>query len=185
MNIGVVSRRFAKALLDFAKISKAEDKVYEEMKTLSAHYVDVPALRRAISNPVLERGKKLDLLLEAAGGKDTTSKETRRFFSLVLENKREEFLQFMAWSYIDLYREDKKILMGRLTTAVPSPVLVGSLERMARLLTHGSVELEQKINPSLIGGYIIELAGLRLDASVVSQLKSIKDQFIAKNRRIV
>lgn len=184
MNIGVVSRRFAKALLDFAKIDKAEDKVYEEMKSLSAHYTEVPALRRAISNPVLERSRKLDLLLEAAGGKDT-SKETRRFFNLVLENKREEFLQFMAWSYIDLYREDKKILMGRLTTAVPSPVLVGFLERMARLLTHGSVELEQKIDPSLMGGYIIELAGLRLDASVVTQLKSIKDQFIAKNRRIV
>lgn len=184
MNTGVVSRRFAKALLEYAKADKVEDKVYEEMKTLSAHYAEVPALRQAIGNPVLARSKKLTLLQEAAGG-DGVSKETRRFFELVLEDKREDFLQFMAWSYIDLYRDDKKILMGRLTTAVPSPKLVSYLERMAHLLTHGTIELEQKIDPSLIGGYIIELAGNRLDASVVTQLKSIKDQFIARNRRIV
>ncbi len=184
MNTGVVSRRFAKALLDYAKLEKVEEKVYEEMKILSGHFAEVPSLGHAITNPVLARSKKLDLLVEAAGGKDVC-KETRRFFELVLESKREDFLQFMAWSYIDLYREDKKILMGRLTTAVPSPKLVAYLERMARLLTHGTVELEQKIDRSLIGGYIIELAGTRLDASVTSQLKSIKDQFIARNRRIV
>ena len=42
MNTGVVSRRFAKALLAYAKGEGLEDKVYKEVKTLAAHFAEVP-----------------------------------------------------------------------------------------------------------------------------------------------
>ena len=51
--------------------------------------------------------------------------------------------------------------------------------------THENVELDARIDPDIIGGYIIELSGYRLDASVANQLKRVKQQFIARNRRIV
>ena len=54
MNTGVVSMRYAKALLAYAKAQKVEDRVYEEVKTLAGHYVSLPDLRRAIENPVLD-----------------------------------------------------------------------------------------------------------------------------------
>ena len=108
-----------------------------------------------------------------------------RFLSLVLEDRREKFLQFMMWSYIDLYQEDKHILFGKLTTAVHSPRLVEHLQRLAGKVTNGEVILEEKVDKNLIGGYIIELDGFRLDSSVANQLKRVKQQFIAKNRRIV
>ena len=108
-----------------------------------------------------------------------------RFLSLVLEDRREKVLQFMMWSYIDLYQEDKHILIGKLTTAVSSPKLVAHLQKLAAEKTHGEVILEEKVDKSLIGGYIIELGGFRLDSSVANQLKRVKQQFIAKNRRIV
>lgn len=184
MNTGVVSMRYAKALLAYAKAQQKEDMVYQEAKLLAVHYTEVPGLRRAIENPVLETEQKLNLLCEAAGGK-TVSDELKRFFNLVLEERREKFLQFMIWSYIDLYREEKHILIGRLTTAVPSPKLISHLEQMASERTHGTVELEAKVDPNLIGGYIIELSGYRMDASVANQLKRVKRQFIARNRRIV
>ncbi len=184
MNTGVVSRRFAKALLAYAKGEGLEDKVCKEVKTLAAHFAEVPALRRAVENPVLERSKKLELLCEASGGKDVSQVMTR-FLSLVLEDRREKFLQFMMWSYIDLYQEDKHILFGKLTTAVHSPRLVEHLQRLAGKVTNGEVILEEKVDKNLIGGYIIELDGFRLDSSVANQLKRVKQQFIAKNRRIV
>ena len=97
MNTGVVSMRYAKALLAYADAQGKEDQVYEEVKTLADHYVTVPGLRRAVENPVLDIETKLQLLQEAAGGKDV-SEELKRFFRLVLEAKREKFLQFMTWS---------------------------------------------------------------------------------------
>lgn len=156
MNTGVVSRRFAKALLAYAKGEGLEDKVYKEVKTLAAHFAEVPGLRRAVENPVLERSKKLELLCEASGGKDVSQVMTR-FLSLVLED----------------------------TTAVSSPKLVAHLQKLASEKTHGEVILEEKVDKGLIGGYIIELGGFRLDSSVANQLKRVKQQFIAKNRRIV
>lgn len=184
MNTGVVSMRFAKALIAYAKANGKEGQVYEEMKTLATYYTDVPDLRRAIENPVLDADKKLDLLCEAAGGKNV-SDELKRFFKLVLDRRREKFLQFMAWSYIDLYREDKNILMGKLITAVPSKRLVQHLADFVRKQTQSKLELDTEIDPNIIGGYVIEVAGYRLDASVANQLKRVKQQFIARNRRIV
>ena len=126
MNTGVVSRRYAKALLAYAKTVNKEDKVYQEMKRLATYFDRVADLRHAVENPVLDVQTKLKLLHEAAGGANV-SDELMRFFSLVLEEKREKFLQFMTWSYIDLYREDKNILIGKLMTAVPTTILQSGL----------------------------------------------------------
>ena len=122
---------------------------------------------------------------EARAKGEDVSEELKRFFRLVLEAKREKFLQFMTWSYIDLYREEKHILIGKLTTAVPSERLVQHLVELIGARTHENVELDARIDPNIIGGYIIELSGFRLDASVANQLKRVKQQFIARNRRIV
>ena len=128
--------------------------------------------------------KKEKLLCEATG-KEKVSDELEDFFRLVLEKKREKFLHFMLWSYIDLYHEDKNILTGKLITAVPSEHLVQRMVGWISAKTHGKVELETNVNPNLIGGYIIEIEGTRLDASIAHQLACVKQQFIARNRRIV
>lgn len=184
MDIGVVSKRYAKALLAYAKAQGKEDTVYNEVRLLAGHLMAVPELRRALENPILDVQRKMALLCEAARG-TSVSEELQRFFQLVLEAKREKFLQFMAWSYIDLYREDKHIFSGRLITAVPSERLVKHLSELIGERTHGTVEIEARTDESLIGGYIIELDGFRLDASVQNQLKRVRQQFLARNKRIV
>lgn len=184
MNTGVVSKRFAKALLDFATERGKEEVVYREAKALASQYFLVPDLDRTISNPMLEKDKKLALLKVAAGG-DKISAELVRFFELVLDSKREAFLQFMMWTYISLYREAKNIVTGKLITAVPSERLVKHLESLIGDRNNKTVELESMIDPSIIGGFIIEAQGYRMDASVSNQLERVKRQFINKNRRIV
>ena len=133
---------------------------------------------------MVKRKAKLDLLVEASGGKDV-SEEMKRFLQLVIDGKREKFLHFMTWSFIDQYRERKHILMGKLTTAVDAPELVKHLEKLGSLKTDSTVVIKSNIDPSIIGGYIMEIDGYRLDASVANQLRNIRRQFIDKNRRIV
>ena len=183
MNTGVVSKRYAKALLDFAMARGNEEKIYKEVETLAGHFANVPDLKRTIENPVLTRKAKLDLLIEASGG--NVSEEMKRFLKLVIDGKREKFLHFMTWSFIDQYRERKHILMGKLTTAVEAPELVKHLEKLGSLKTDSNVVIKSNIDPSIIGGYIMEIDGYRLDASVANQLRNIRRQFIDKNRRIV
>ena len=91
MNIGVVSKRYAKALLDFAIARGNEEKIYKEVETLAGHFGNVPDLKKTIENPVVTRKAKLDLLIEASGGKNV-SEEMKRFLQLVIDGKREKFL---------------------------------------------------------------------------------------------
>ena len=184
MNTGVISKRYAKALYLFAKESKQEKLVYREMSTLADSYLQVPALRKALDNPLLSVEAKIDLLRSASGG--NVSKETERFFALVLKEHREKFIQFMACSYVDLYRKQNNILIGRLVTATPVDKRIEDRMRMMIVKgTQGTVEFETVVEPSIEGGFILDVDFNRLDASVATQLNRIHRQFMEKNRKIV
>lgn len=68
MNVGMISKRYAKALLQYAMENKAEDKVYSEMKQLEAAFAAEPRMRMAMDNPTLTAKDKLDLMKAAVGG---------------------------------------------------------------------------------------------------------------------
>ena len=184
MNTGVIAVRYAKALLEYAKKQSKKEIVYAEVKVLVEHFSTMPELKRAIDNPVLSSDEKLRLLQQAAGG-DSVSEEMKRFFALVLKGRREKYLQLMMYSYIDLYLNDKNIILGKLTTAVASDKLMTHFENLFSKKLNGQVKIETRVDEKLIGGYIIELAGYRMDASVANQLERVKQQFIERNRRIV
>ena len=184
MYIGAISTRYAKALLAFAGDAGVASAVYQEALTLRRSFRDVPELRQAMENPVLKSDDKLTLLVQACGGKVT--EETRKFFRLVLKEKREKFLMYIVQSYIDLYRKQEKIRVGKLTTAVPiAPEEVERIRKIVVDYAGGTAEFATKVDPDIEGGFIFEINTYRLDASVASQMRRIKRQFIEKNRRIV
>ena len=151
---------------------KLEDAVYQDMQTLAKSYVKVPQLRFTIDNPMLAKDKKKMLLLTACGEKYTTL--TERFVELVLDEDRENILQFMANSYITLYRQQKNVIRGRLITATTvSPDTEQKMRQMVESRTKGTVEFESEVNPDIIGGFILEYDTYRMDASVKSKLNSI------------
>ena len=93
MDIGVISVRYARALLKSATDQKLEEKVYQEMMTIAKSYLEVPQLRQTIDNPMLSKDKKQMLLLTAVGEKP--SELTKSFIQLVLKEDRENVMQKM------------------------------------------------------------------------------------------
>ena len=172
MDIGVISMRYARALLKSATDQKLEDTVYQEMMTVAKSYLDVPALRHTIDNPMLSKDKKEALLIVAAGEKP--SELTKAFIALVLKEDRENVMQFMANSYITLYRKQKNVIRGKLTTA--ARVTAETEQKMRQMVeskTNGTVEFETEVDPDIIGGFILEYDTYRMDASVKSKLNNI------------
>ena len=172
MDIGVISVRYARALLNSATDAKVEAGIYAEMQTLAKAYAEVPQLRQTIDNPMLSKDKKETLLLTAVGSKP--SDLTKAFIQLVLKEDRENVMQFIANSYVTLYRQQKNIIRGRLiTAAVVSPATEQKMRQMVESKTNGTVEFETEVNPDIIGGFILEYDTYRMDASVKSKLNSI------------
>lgn len=175
MDLGVISVRYARALLKSAVEMNKEQQVYQEMQTLLKAYIDVPQLRTTIDNPMLEKEKKAELLQTACGGQVTPL--TQRFIALVLQEGRESTLQFMAASYITLYRKQKNITRGKLITAAAvSPETEEKMKRMVESRTQGTVEFQTEVNPDIIGGFILEYDTYRMDASVQSKLREVLTQ---------
>ena len=172
MDIGVISVRYARALLDSAVAMKLDEAVYQEMQILCKSFLDVPDFRFTIDNPMLAKDKKLQLIITACGGKVTEL--TQRFFQIVLREDRESVLQFMANSYISLYRRMKHVTQGKLITAVVvSPETEQKMKRMVESKTHGSVEFNTEVDPNIIGGFILEYDTYRMDASVKTKLRQV------------
>ena len=164
--------RYARALLKSATDANIEDTVYQEMMTVAKSYIDVPALRQTIDNPMLSKDKKESLLVVAAG--ETPCQLTRAFIALVLKEDRENMIQFMANSYVTLYRKQKNVIRGKLITA--ARVSVATEQKMRQMVeskTQGTVEFETEVNPDIIGGFILEYDTYRMDASVKSKLNNI------------
>lgn len=175
MDLGVISVRYARALLKSATDMKQEDAVYKEMQVLLQSYLQVPALRSTIDNPMLGKDKKKALLQMACGGEVTDL--TLRFLKLVLKEDRETTLQFMAASYVTLYRQQKNVTRGKLVTAVAvSPETENKMKAMVESKTHGTVEFNTEVNPDIIGGFVLEYDTFRMDASVKTKLNTILNQ---------
>lgn len=175
MDIGVISVRYARALLKSATEAKIEDTIYAEMQSLARNFVDVPQLRFTIDNPMLQKAKKESVLLTAVGS--NPSELTKAFVRLVLKEGRESMIQFMANSYITLYRQQKNVIRGKLITAVAvAPETEQRMRQMVEQKTNGNVEFETEVNPEIIGGFILEYDTYRMDASVQTKLRNILTQ---------
>ena len=172
MDIGVISVRYARALLKSATDAGIEEAVYTEMQTLAKSYVEVPQLRFTIDNPMLSKDKKEALLTTAVGNKPSAL--TKTFIQLVLKEDRESVMQFIANSYVTLYRQQKNVIRGRLITAAAvSAETEQKMRQMVESKTNGTVEFETEVNPDIIGGFILEYDSYRMDASVRTKLNSI------------
>ena len=172
MDIGVISTRYARALLKSAIEAKLDSQVYHEMLVLAQNFIEVPQLRHTSDNPMLHKDKK-QILLETASG-ENPCQLTKSFIALVLKEDRESVVQFMANSYVTLYRKQKNVISGKLTTAARvSAQTEQKMRQMVESKTQGTVEFETEVNPDIIGGFILEYDTYRMDASVKSKLNNI------------
>ena len=184
MNTEVISSRYAKALLSYVMESRSEEKVYSQAEAILQNMQDVPQLREYIlSHDDISLSKKTDLLTTVLGR--PIADELQNFIKLVADHRRMELFQDMLRSFISRYREAKGIKIGSLVTAVPADGLQERLESMLGAHEKSQVRFNAEVDPELIGGFVFEIDGYRLDASVRSRLKKISDELIDNSSRIV
>lgn len=186
MEAGAISMRYAKALFNFCLERKKEEIVYQEACSLTKTLLNHDRLKEVLVSPILSNKEKKNLMTLAVNDKSKVSEELTRFFDLILNKRRESYLQFMMLMYIDLYRKFKNIDSARLTTAVPvDDKTAERVKKSSSSLLKSTVELEVVVDPRIVGGFVFDVNGYRWDASVATQLKRVKKQFIDKNKRIV
>ena len=176
MNTGLISTRYAKALLEYSIESREQQEVYERMQTLAAMFTQQPSLRRALTGTMNTKKQKISLLQTACGGGELPL-SLERMIRLIFENEREELIHYIALRYAELYRERFAIQYGRLITALPIDEKTEKrfIERISKIVG-GRLEVEPVVDPSIIGGFILYLDDDRWDASVAGELSRIRNR---------
>lgn len=184
MDTGRISARYANAVYQYAVGKGQEDVLYGEMKKLADSFFAFRALTRVIQDPTVSAKNKTDVLITAAGG-NSVSDVFKSLLHLVIENKREAYVQFIALSYQKLYRKEKGIVIGKLTLAQSSEKGVqDKLRQVIEKSAVSKVDFVTKVDSSIIGGFILELEDNQLDASIKSQLSKMRLQLVEMNKEI-
>ena len=184
MNSEVISSRYAKALLDYATEAGSGSKVYSQALVLTHIMQETPLLKDLIlRHDEVTLVTKLELLAAALG--EPLVDELVRFAGLVNKQRRMDKFQSMLLSYIIRYRQANNIMVGSLVTAAPAENLREKLETMFSERTASDVHFAAAVDPQLIGGFVFELDGYRLDASVRTRLEKIRQCLVDDNSRIV
>lgn len=185
MNSGVVAARYARALLKFVQGAAAGEKVYSQACILALRMDGILELRDCMQkHPEVPIDRKMALLDTALG--EPMADELRRFVALVDEQRRMTFLHRMLWSFVSQYRQENNIKVGRLVTASPAEGLKERLEAILHEREGGAeVHLEVAVDPSILGGFVIEIDDTRLDASVAAKFRLLRRELVENNNRIV
>lgn len=174
MDNGKISVRYARALLNLAHQEQCEKEVYDGMMRLSNNYdLAIAQFDEILTNPIIATNEKVSLLKSAVG--DPLHPCLSRFIEFVAEQKRESSIYRIALKFQEMYRESKDILLTHVTTASELPdQTLRKLKGFVEQNFDCQAEMHITIDPSLIGGFILDIENDRMDASVAGQLEALK-----------
>lgn len=173
MDAGVISTRYAHAIYDYAVEKNDETKLYHSMATLAASFVEFPSMIKVMTNPTVSLEKKIELLVTAGGNQsdDTTKKVIR----MVVMNGRANYMRNIALVYQEYYRKKKGTVIASLTTVtLATEEMKEHLKKVIAKATGEKVEFHAKTDKDIIGGFVLQIEDMRLDASVKDQLAKMK-----------
>lgn len=172
-----LASRYAKSLIDLATEKGQLEEVYSDMQYLQAICKSNRDFVNFLRSPVIKADKKDAILTAITGGK--ISAITAAFNKLLVKKGREDNVPEIVFEFINQYNQIKGINKVKLTTATDvSDDLKNSI--VAKVKAAGnfnSVELESKVDPSIVGGFVLEYNNNLVDASISRDLRDIKKQF--------
>jgi len=171
-----IHKRYALALYQLAGELKQLDRVYDDMQLVAQTCLDSKELMRALASPIIRDTKKDKILTEIFG--DKICELSQRFINLVVLQNREISLPSIAIEYTQLVKDFKGIKTALLTSAQPldketRAKIIARLKKQ----TGGEVELIEKIDPELLGGFTLSLEGQLIDASIKNTLHQLRNEF--------
>jgi len=168
---GKLGRRYGKALFELA--AGREEAVATELDSYLDAYLGSD-LNKVLDNPAFAVEARKKVALEVAE-KLELSESTRNLIAILVEKDRLSYLRPIVAHYH--LRLDELKNRVNATVIVPKALDEGRREEMQELvgkLYGKQAVLEEQIDPSIIGGVIIEVGGKVYDGSVRTQLQGLK-----------
>ena len=164
--------RYAKAILDIASDKGVAQAVNNDMTLIASTIKSNKELSTFIENPTTKVEVKESALQEIFAD---TNAVTKSLFRLLFENKRFEILDSVALEYNNLFDESNGVEIAKVTTAIAMDAALEA-KILAKIATFSNkkITIENTIDPSIIGGFILRIGDKQYNASVANRLQTLK-----------
>lgn len=176
----VLASRYAHSLLSLAQEKGVMEEVQADLAGIKNAYDESPELRSFLKSPVINILTKKAAIEKAFGSK--ISKLTLLFLEKLVDSRREMYIAEIAQSYHDSYKSFKGIVTAKVVTPVPMSDKIRAevtniIKNNKEFINASAIEIEEKVDPSLIGGLIINVGDKQVDASFSKKINEFKMAF--------
>jgi F-type H+-transporting ATPase subunit delta len=174
--------RYARAIFDVALKEGDVQQVGGEIAEFAELVASHETLKRVLSNPAVPVQRKravIEQLLAAAG---VVSPIVSKVLLLLADKDRLVLLPEIADAYRDRLMDHAKIVRAQVTTAtaVPADRLAALQQGLARA-TGRQVQLENRVDGSIIGGAVARIGSMVFDGSVTRQLEKLREALVSSS----
>ena len=166
--------RYAKALLELAIDQKKIDSILGDMVFLLEVSSESKDFELLVNSPLVKSDKKIEIFQLIF---EQFEKESMDFIKLITNNRRESMLPAIAKSFDMLVKDHRGIVPVTIITAskMDSETRDALLTKI-KSSVKGELELTERIDESLIGGFLVEMGDIQIDATVLNQFNNLKQR---------
>lgn len=178
MSSSVIVERYVKTIFESAIEAGVFEDISNEFQKLNSYFESSSEWTEFLSNPIITPKKKLDILQK------TICKDIpelmKRFLSLLIQKNRIEFLPQIAHRFQDFVDKHQGVVKGTVTSAKTISekelkVLSNKFQKAKNL----TFQFTNQIDPSLIGGFTIQIGDTVIDWSLKNKLEILRSRMIA------
>lgn len=172
----IVASRYAKSLIDLAIETKQLEQVRKDMLLIKEVCNSNHDFVLLLESPVVKTDKKMNIFKSVFEGK--ISATTTAFLSLLATKKREGYIDDVARAFDDQYKKHMNITSVIVETAMAiDDQRRKEIMELVKKQVNGQIELVEKINNELIGGFVLTINDKQIDQSVKRKLNDLKKNF--------
>mgnify|MGYP000004615582 CR=1 FL=1 len=171
--LNTITTPYAEAFLQVASSRKEVDQVVEQAKEILIIWQDCPEFSQAMASPVLEVDAK-KAALEKLFAKEVTP-SFLNLLKLLADRQRIGLLDAVLERMLELYREQRNIALATVTSAstLDEDQQTDLLKKIQAVAGTDNLELNLKIDPDLIGGFVVSVGSKVIDASLAGQVRRL------------
>lgn len=174
MNLNKAAKRYAKALLTFAIERDELEVIRKDIQNLQGVLDASRELKAVMSSAVIQEEQKIAIYQKAFDGK--ISAVTLNFMILIAKNSRSSIIPHILIAFEQQYKAIQNIVTVNITTATKmnDELKASLIAYLQQLSPESTIDIQEEIDPELIGGFIFRTDTHQIDASVANRLKSLQ-----------
>jgi F-type H+-transporting ATPase subunit delta len=171
-----IASRYAKSLLSLADEQGSLEAVHDDMLLFSQMIEENRDFELLLKSPIIVSSKKLAILNQVFEGK--VNDLTIKIFDILTRKKREGYLPAIATEFHHQYNANKSIEEATVTTTFAlDDELRKEFESVVAKVSGKNVELTEKIDETLIGGFVLKIGDRQIDDSISARLSALRLKF--------